>query len=113
MLRMRFDDLSRATRSHTLHEATARTETFLAALRALLAAELPAIRERGLTLIGITYTNLTSEDAIQLALPFDDARAGAVDASMDRVRERFGSRAVTRAVLLGRGEGISVPLLPD
>jgi DNA polymerase IV len=29
------------------------------------------------------------------------------------VKERFGSDAITRAVLLGRRQGISVPLLPD
>ncbi len=113
VLRLRFDDFSRATRSHTLHEATAQTETLLAGLRGLLEVAMPMIRQQGITLIGITYTNLTSEDAIQLALPFDDSRAGALDASMDRVRERFGSRAVTRAVLLGRDPGMSVPLLPD
>ena len=31
----------------------------------------------------------------------------------DRVRDRFGSDAVTRAVLLGRDQGLTVPLLPD
>jgi DNA polymerase-4 len=29
------------------------------------------------------------------------------------VRDRFGSKAITRAVLLGRDPGLSVPLLPD
>jgi hypothetical protein len=29
------------------------------------------------------------------------------------VRERFGSDAVVRAVLLGRSRGIAMPLLPD
>jgi hypothetical protein len=29
------------------------------------------------------------------------------------VRERFGSDAIVRAVLLGRDRGIEVPLLPD
>ncbi len=33
-------------------------------------------------------------------------------AALDEVRERYGSRAVTRAVLLGQ-ERESVPLLPD
>ena len=30
-----------------------------------------------------------------------------------KLRERFGSTAITRAVLLGRDRGLSVPLLPD
>jgi DNA polymerase-4 len=113
VLRLRFDDLSRATRSHTLHEATARTETLLATARGLLATALPMIRERGITLIGITYTNLSHDDAIQLALPFDRSRLDAVDAALDSVREKYGSSSIARAVLLDRDSGISVPLLPD
>ena len=37
----------------------------------------------------------------------------ALDAALDEVRDRFGSKAVTRAVLLGREQGLTVPLLPD
>ncbi|HEU4528293.1 MAG TPA: DNA polymerase IV [Actinomycetota bacterium] len=113
ILRLRFADFSRATRSHTLHEATATTQTLHATARDLLVAAMPTIRAQGITLIGVTFTNLSDDRAIQLALPFDHPLAGSVDAAVDEVRSRFGSTAVTRAVLLGRGQGISVPLLPD
>jgi DNA polymerase IV len=113
ILRLRFADFSRATRSHTLNEATAHTQTVLAAARDLFAAAMPLIERRGVTLVGISLTNLTDDDAIQLALPFERERAGAVDAALDDIRERFGTNAVTRAVLLGRDQGITVPLLPD
>jgi DNA polymerase-4 len=113
VLRLRFDDLSRATRSHTLHEASGQTAALLATARELLAASLPTIRERGITLIGITYTNLSHEDAIQLALPFERSRVDAVDTALDHVREKYGSSSISRAVLLGRDQGHSVPLLPD
>jgi DNA polymerase-4 len=113
VLRLRFDDLSRATRSHTLHEATAETQTILAIARGLLAAAMPMIRSRGITLIGLTLTNLASDRAIQLALPFDRPLAASIDVTLDEVRDRFGSKAITRAVLLGRDPGLSVPLLPD
>jgi DNA polymerase IV len=113
ILRMRFDDFSRATRSHTLDEATAQTHTLLATERGLLAASMPMIERQGLTLLGITFTNLEDADAVQLALPFDAARASALDATIDRVRDRYGADAITRAVLLGRDQGITVPLLPD
>jgi DNA polymerase-4 len=113
VLRMRFDDFSRATRSHTLNEATAVTPTLLAAGRGLLAAALPMIERQGLTLLGITFTNLEDADAVQLALPLDGRPASALDTTVDSVRERYGSDAITRAVLLGRDQGISVPLLPD
>jgi DNA polymerase-4 len=112
-LRMRFDDFSRATRSHTLPEATAQTQTILATARGLLAAATPMIRRQGLTLVGVALANLHDDGAIQLALPFDRHRAGALDATLDELRDRFGSAAVTRAVLLGRDQGEPVPLLPD
>jgi DNA polymerase-4 len=112
-LRLRFDDFSRATRSHTLFEATAQTQTILATARGLLAAAMPMIRRRGLTLVGVALANLHDDGAIQLALPFDRRRAAALDATLDDLRERFGTAAVTRAALLGRDEGPSVPLLPD
>jgi DNA polymerase-4 len=113
VLRLRFDDLSRATRSHTLWEATSRTRTVLAAARGLLAAATPMIRSRGCTLVGVTLTNLAPDDAIQLALPFGRCRGGSLDATLDAVKERFGSDAITRAVLLGKRQGLTVPLLPD
>ena len=56
--------------------------------------------------------NLEDDGALQLALPLDGERS-ALDVAVDQVRDRFGSRAVTRAVLMGRDEGLSVPLLPD
>jgi len=113
VLRLRFDDLSRATRSHTMPEATADTATILVIARALLAAAMPTIRERGITLIGVSFTQLHDGGAIQLALPFDGSTASAIDATLDDVRDKYGSKAITRGVLLGRREGIRVPLLPD
>jgi DNA polymerase-4 len=111
VLRMRFDDFSRATRSHTMLEATAQTQVVLSTARNLLAASMPMIERRGLTLIGISLTNLTPGDWVQLPLPF--AEAGDLDAALDAVRERFGSAAITRAALIGREPQLTVPLLPD
>jgi DNA polymerase-4 len=111
VLRLRFEDFSRATRSHTLAEATAQTQTILATARGLLAAAMPLIERQGITLVGVALGNLEDDDAVQLALPFN--RAGALDATIDAVRDRFGSNAITRAVLLGRDQGLTVPLLPD
>ncbi|HZD67731.1 MAG TPA: DNA polymerase IV [Actinomycetes bacterium] len=113
VLRLRFDDFSRATRSHTLHEATAQTRTILAAARGLLATAMPMIQRQGLTLLGVALDNLSDGGAIQLALPFDRHSGSALDAALDHVRDRFGSDAVTRAALLGRDPGLPVPLLPD
>jgi DNA polymerase-4 len=112
-LRLRFDDYSRATRSHTLSRATWDTHTILATARRLLTASRPMIERQGLTLVGVAVGNLDDDGAIQLALPFDRHRGRALDAALDEVRDRFGSAAVTRAVLLGRDPGLSVPMLPD
>jgi DNA polymerase-4 len=113
VLRLRFDDFSRATRSHTLVQATAETQTILVTARVLLAAAMPMIERRGLTLVGVALSNLTDDRAVQLALPFDRHSASALDATLDDVRDRYGSAAITRAVHLGRDLGPSVPLLPD
>jgi DNA polymerase IV len=113
VLRIRFDDFSRATRSLTLSGATAQTRTILATARDLLATALPTIERQGLTLIGVTLGNLDDDGIIQLELPFERRPAGALDVTLDTIRDRFGSEAITRAVLLGRDQGPSVPLLPD
>ena len=112
-LRLRFDDFSRATRSHTVMESTAQTQTILAVARELLATAQPTIEQRGVTLVGVALSNLDDDWAIQLALPLDRRRTLALDTALDVVRDRYGRDAVTRAVLLGRDHGPTVPLLPD
>ena len=112
VLRLRFDDFLRATRSLTLGRLTAQSETLLAAARRLLTDALPLIATRGLTLVGISLTNLEDADRAQLSLT-DDWRPDAIDSALDEVRDRYGSKAITRGVLVGRDSGISMPLLPD
>ncbi len=113
VLRLRFADFSRATRSHTLPRPTAHTQTILAAARGLLRTAMPMIERQGITMVGVAVANLDRHGAVQLALPFHRGSGGELDAALDGVRDRFGSAAVTRAVLLGRDEGLTVPMLPD
>jgi DNA polymerase IV len=114
VLRMRFDDFGRATRSHTLARATSSTEPVLAAARGLVTAAAPLIAERGLTMIGFSVANIDRCGAAQLELPFETAADQlALDAAVDRVRRRYGNTALTRAVLLHRDPGIEMPHLPD
>ncbi|GAA1956493.1 DNA polymerase IV [Amycolatopsis minnesotensis] len=112
-LRMRFGDFTRATRSRTLTQPTTHTETILAAARSLLGAARPSIDDKGLTLIGFALSNLDDEGSVQLALPFGEDTPGALDTALDTLRDRYGTKAVTRGTLLGRDEGIAVPHLPD
>jgi DNA polymerase-4 len=112
VLRLRFDDFSRATRSHTLPRATDETQLILATARSLLATAMPLIERRGLTLVGLAVAGLDTH-GVQLTFPLNPHSCSALDAAIDEVRERFGPNAVTRAILLGRDQGLSVPLLPD
>jgi DNA polymerase IV len=113
VLRLRFDDFSRATRSHTLPQPTAHTETVLGALRGLVAAARPLIRDQGLTLLGVAVANLDDDDAVQLTLPFDHHSGLELDEALDEIKAKFGSSAVTRSGQLGRHTGMAVPMLPD
>jgi DNA polymerase-4 len=112
VLRLRFDDFSRATRSSTLEQATAQTQMVLDTSRALLTTALPIIDRQGLTLIGLSLGNLENAPA-QLTLPLDSPDLAALDTALDTIRDRFGLTAITRATLLGRDRGLEMPLLPD
>jgi DNA polymerase-4 len=113
VLRLRFKDFSRVTRSHTLPWPTAETQTILTTARWLLIAASPLVDRKGLTLVGLAVANLEDDRPLQLPLPVDPRGDGALDTAVDVIRERFGSGAITRAVLLGRESGLIVPLLPD
>ena len=113
VLRLRFDDFSRATRSGTLQRATAETRTILDMARGLLATAMPTIERRGITLIGIAVCNLENDLPRQLMLPFAVSRGAALDAAVDEIRDRYGVAAVSRAILLGRDAGLVMPMLPD
>ncbi len=113
VLRLRFDDFTRATRSHTLRHATAHTETLLLAARELLASATPMIAEQGCTLVGLAVGNLDDSRVLQLELPFERSAGVALDETLDELRGRFGSGVVSRASMLGRPVGPTVPMLPD
>jgi DNA polymerase IV len=113
VIRLRFADFSRATRSRTLPDATSSTREILAAARELLVISSPLIAAHGLTLVGVALTNLDDADRVQLTLPFDSAPEASLDGALDEIRARFGSTAVTRAVLVGRDPGIAMPVLHE
>jgi DNA polymerase-4 len=114
VLRLRFDDFGRATRSCTLPRATASTDAILAAARGLVVVAAPLIAERGLTLVGFAVSNIDRDGAQQLEFAFPPAvDLTAIDTAVDQVRTRFGNGAVMRGVLLGRDPGLEMPHLPD
>ena len=103
VLRLRFDDFSRATRSRTLRRPTSATREILETARELFAETRPLVLERGLTLVGVAVSNLDDRfEPVQLALAVDDPRIEALDTAVDVVRGRFGTGAITFGTLLGR-----------
>jgi len=112
VLRLRFDDFSRATRSRTLPWATSSTQPILAAARQLVTSAAPLIGQRGLTLVGLAVSGIDRTGAQQLMLPFG-GESPSVDEAVDQVRRRYGKSALTPAVLVGRDAGPEMPHLPD
>jgi DNA polymerase IV len=112
VLRLRFDDFSRATRSSTLPWATSSTQPILAVARQLVTSAAPLIAQRGLTLVGFAVSGIDRTGAQQLMLPFG-GQPPSVDEAVDQVRRRFGKSALTPAVLVGRDRGPEMPHLPD
>jgi len=113
VLRLRFGDFARATRSHTVGRPTDRTATLLAVARALLAASQAEIAERGITLIGISLAQLGRLDDLQPELPIEWNDGERLDAVLDAVHDKFGAASVARAAQLGRDPGWSTPLLDE
>jgi DNA polymerase-4 len=116
VLRLRFDDFSRATRSRTLPWATSSTQPILDAARQLVASAAPVIAQRGLTLVGFAVSGIDRSGAQQLMLPFGEGEplaSDAIETAIDRVRRRYGRSALTPAVLIGRDAGLEMPHLPD
>lgn len=113
VLRLRFADYTRATRSRTLARPTQATRPLLSAARGLVAATRPAIERRGLTLVGFSVTNLEEVvGGVQLELPLDGPAGLELDLALDGIRERFGAGAVRRARLLEAGDGYAPLLMP-
>lgn len=112
-VRFRFDDFGRATRSHTLPDATSATAPIHTTAMVLLDTAWPIVEERGITLLGVSVGNLDNADAVQMTLPFERAASERLDEAVDAVRDRFGSASMTRASTIGSDAGYTVPMLPD
>ncbi|MEM9514178.1 MAG: DNA polymerase IV [Actinomycetota bacterium] len=111
-IRIRFHDFARITRSFTLPESTASSAAVRRVGGALLDRAWPSIDERGISLLGVSVSQLSDADAVQMALPFERNAAPALDEALDAVHDRFGGGALRRASSVGRSM-VSMPMLPD
>ena len=105
ILRLRFDDFSRATRSLTIAEATAESRVLLGAARELMEAAQPMLRVRGCTLVGPLADQPRGRRRRAARTARGPRTDLALDAAVDDVRDKFGSKLLTRGVLLGRDPG--------
>jgi DNA polymerase-4 len=114
-VRFRFDDFGRATRARSLPHPTNATEPIAGVARAVLAGERSTMSSRGLTLIGLSVSNLhdASNRPHQLVLSFGHKDRSELDSTVDDLRARFGHRALTRASSLTQRQGFETPKLPD
>jgi DNA polymerase-4 len=113
VLRLRFGDFSRASRSLTMPRATAESRAVLRTARTLLATATPTIERRGLTLVGIAVTNIEPDGGgVQLVLPLYRDQL-ALDRALDEIRERFGPGTIARASTIGDDTGSTPALLAD
>ncbi|GAA0485171.1 DNA polymerase IV [Microbacterium aurantiacum] len=113
VLRLRFGDFAKATRSRSLRSPTDRTWVLLDVARGLMESALPEIADRGITLIGVSFSQLERADAVPPELPLDWEDGARLDTLLDAVRDRFGASSVARANQLGRDPGWSTPVLPE
>lgn len=113
VLRLRYGDFKKATRSRSIRMPTDRTSVLLMVARGLLDAAQPVIAERGITLIGISLSGLGRAGDVPPELPIDWDDGSRLDTALDAVRDRFGSASVARAAQLGRDAGWSTPVLPE
>ena len=111
VLRLRFEDFARASRSRTMHRSTASSESVLATARMLLASAQPFIDGRPLTLLGLALTNL-ERDSGQLSLAFERRDRAALDSALDEIRDRFGAGTVSRAAFLDSDDSLAAWLMP-
>jgi DNA polymerase-4 len=117
-LKLRYGDFRTLTRSRTSAERTDVAAQIGAVARSLLDA---LDVSPGVRLLGVSVSQLGDTGAIQEQLPLSgegeraptEGRTAAVERSVDAARQRFGTAAVERATLLGRGAGSNAPTRED
>jgi len=99
-LKLRYSDFTTLTRACTFSFFTCLDEEIYGAAKRLFLSNWS--RPRKIRLVGVTVTSLSSNNDFmrQLALFEKDEKRRRVTAAMDKVRDRFGENAITRASLV-------------
>lgn len=112
-LRVRFPGPRLISRSHTLPAPTSSTAA-LAELGTVLLGRALEYQEAPVTLVGLSVSNLTTDEFLQLELHVDpgnvlrsgsglDLKHRALDASVDGIREKFGRQLLRLGAAAERG----------
>ncbi|WP_284249144.1 DNA polymerase IV [Litorihabitans aurantiacus] len=130
VLRLRFDDYTAVTRSHSLAHPTASTARLADTAVSLLRQARPLVRARGITLVGVALGGLVADRVEQPELSFAEVAAGGgagragggaarvrdtreLDAAVDALGHRYGGHALTRASLLRDRDALAGPSLDE
>lgn len=102
-LKLRHDDFHTVTRRHTLELATDLDAELLGAARALFRSAFAdaRLRDRGVRLIGIAATNLTTAGSQDLFESAERIRLRQLTEAVDRVRDKYGFDAMTPGNITG------------
>ena len=111
-VRVRYPGPRSVSRSHTLASPTSSTAALANLGYELVGRALDASEGEPVTLIGLSVSNLTTDQYLQLELQFDsgdvlhagsleDIRRTSLDKSVDAVRERFGRELVRLGQTVG------------
>ncbi len=103
-LKLRYSDFTTLTRANTFSFFTCLDEDIYRTAKGLFLCHWN--RARKIRLVGVTVSSLSSKDDFmhQLALFEEDEKRQRVTAAMDKVRDRFGENAITRASLVRPGK---------
>jgi DNA polymerase IV len=102
-MKLRHDDFHTVTRRQTLETATDLDAELYLAARGLFRAAFENVRQRnrGVRLIGIAATNITTSAEPDLFEGPERGRLRLLTAAVDKVRGKFGFEAVTQGSIFG------------
>ena len=98
-VKLRYADFARVTRQRRLPLPVADTSAVYRTARELLAA-IPDVETRGVRLTGIALRELGHHPTLSLFPELSREREQRLEKSLESLRQRFGSHAVTRASIL-------------
>lgn len=104
VVKIRRGDFTTYTRQQRIHPPTQETRVIAETAAGLLNAWLKEQPHAALRLLGVGVTDLTQAQQLELFTAPQSQRNRELDATMDRIREKYGSAALKRGDALNRSE---------